>query len=43
MDFLILSTLVLIGGALVLTLVTLGPTLWRRLKNRNKEPHHDKS
>lgn len=36
------STLVLIGGALILTLIAAGPTLWRCLKTKKKEVPHDR-
>lgn len=40
MDALLDSTLILIGGALVLTLIALGPALWRHLKRRRKGGRH---
>ena len=40
MDTLLLSTLVLIGGALILTLIAAGPALWRTLKNRRRGGRH---
>jgi len=36
-----LSTLVLVGGALVLALIAAAPALWRRFKSRKKDRPHD--
>jgi len=40
MDPLLPSTLVLILGALLLSLIAAGPALWRRLKNLKKDNMH---
>lgn len=43
MDTLLLSSAVLIGGALVLTAIAGGPTLWRYLKKLIKGGPHGKT